>query len=103
MKAVYHFLKSIVVLVSLKKKKWRKRGKKVKPGKPVTLEDFRDEENDQVLEPTLCISTRRRSKKTSKKRSKKNKHIPSDFSPESESDQEVWITVICKEEWETDD
>ena len=85
------------------KTKWRKRGKKVKPGKPVTLEDFRDEENDQVLEPTLCISTRRRSKKTPKKRSKKNKHIPSDFSPESESDQEVWITVICKEEWETDD
>ena len=27
----------------------------------------------------------------------------SDFSSESESDQEVWICVVCKEEWEPDD
>ena len=64
----------IVVLVSLKKQS-EERGKKVKPGKPVTLEDFRDEENDQALEPTPCISTRRRSKKTPKKGGKKNKNI----------------------------
>ena len=85
------------------KSKQKKRGKKVQPDKPVTLEDFRDEENDQELEPTLFSSTRKSSKKAPKKRSKKRKHISSDFSSESESDQEVWICVVCKEEWEADD
>lgn len=53
MKAVYHFLKSNVVLVYLKNqsKRW-KRGKKVQLGKLFTLEDFNDEENHQELEPT---------------------------------------------------
>ena len=32
----------------------------------------------------------------------KRKHILSDFSSEPELDQEVWICVICKEEWEAD-
>ena len=35
------------------------------------------------------------------KSNKKRKCIPSYFS--SESDQEVWICVVCKEEWEGDD
>ena len=34
----------------LEKFKRKKRGKNVQPGKPVTLEDFMDEENDQALE-----------------------------------------------------
>ena len=66
MKAVYHFLKSIVVLVSLKNQSER-RGKKIQLCKPVILEDFRDEENGQALEPTPCSSTRKSSKKASKK------------------------------------
>ena len=75
---------------SLKKNKAKARGKKVQPGKPVaTLEDFKDEENHQALQPTPCSSTRKRSKKAHKKSSKKNKHILSDFSSELESDQEV--------------
>ena len=93
MEVVYHFLKWIVVLVSLWKKKtkqWKEVKKKIQPGKPVAiLEDFKDEENHQALEPTPCSSTRKRSKKAHEKSSKKNKHILSDFSSESESDQEV--------------
>ena len=55
------------------KSKWKKRGKKVQPGKPVTLEDFRDEENDQALESTPCSSTWKSRKKAAKKSSKKKK------------------------------
>ena len=51
------------------KSKQKKRGKKVQPGKPVTLEDFRDEENDQELELTPCSSTRKSRKKAPKKSS----------------------------------
>ena len=58
----YRSLKSIVVLVSLQNPNERKEVRKVQPGKAVTLEDFRDEENDQALESTPCSSTRKSSK-----------------------------------------
>ena len=41
MKAVYHFLKSVVVLVSLKNQSER-RGKKIQLGKPVMLERLQE-------------------------------------------------------------
>ena len=60
-----------MVLVSQQNPNERKEVRKVQPGKAVTLEDFRDEENDQALESTPCSSTRKSSKNTHKKKVKK--------------------------------
>ena len=56
------------------KTKQRYRGKKVQPGTPVTFEGFKNEENNQALEPTPCGSTRKRNKKEHKKVVKKQTH-----------------------------
>ena len=60
-----------MVLVSQQNPNERKEVRKVQPDKAVTLEDFRDEENDQALESTPCSSTRKSSKNTHKKKSVK--------------------------------
>ena len=60
-----------MVLVSQQNPNERKEVRKVQPGKAVTLEDFRDEENDQALESTPCSSTRKSSKNTPKKKAVK--------------------------------